>query len=488
MEPNAIEKKPDKFFDIEGNVTGVPVTKRLILTIPVAAILYFAISMCDLSAYGELASKGLGFFVATLAVLIMAPVSISVRTLFIVIGGFLLKIWDAAGITSTLGSSMFLQITGMMVLAVSIESTPLAKRVSFLILKQFGRRPVQMIIAVGIMSTVLSAFISNTAVIVIMGSILNNMLLAMGEKPGESKVGKAVMLVMLMGAMFGGTVLICGNPVGNSMSLQLMQTSSGYTVTFAQWAAYGVPCFIVCIIPFCLFYVWACKVKGANFNALPKEYYDEQLKSLGKFGGSEARWIIYVVLMVFLLLRGMSSSVAPLIVAFLSTLPVIGTGNAREIWRKMPFELLFSMSLIPIMGKLITTTGASKFLGSLLVPVLKGLPPLVFSMVVALIAGIAVNFLVNAASAVGPMFLAIVPPICVGLGYNPAVVMLPMIFVATFFFVMGQQTFMLINAPYGWWKTNEPMLPGILCVITGSIVFPLIVFALCGLVGMPVYI
>lgn len=485
---NELEKKPDKLFDIDGNITGIKVTKRLVLTIPIALICYFLISMVDLSAYGELASKGLGFFVATLVVLIMAPVSISVRTLFIVIGGFFLGIWDAAGITGTLGSSMFLQITGMMVLGVSIESTPLAKRISFFILKQFGRKPVQMIIAVGIMSTILSAFISNTCVIVIMGAILNNMLLAMGEKPGESTVGKAVMLVMCMGAMLGGAVLICGNPVGNSMSLQLMETSSGYTVSFAQWAAYGVPCFIVCIIPFCMFYVWAFKVKGAKFNALPKEYYDEKLKELGPFGGSEARWIIYVILMVVLLLKGMSSSVAPLIVAFLTTLPVIGCGNARDIWKKMPFELLFSMSLIPIMGKLITSTGASKFLGTLLIPVLKGLPPLVFSMVVALLAGIAVNFLLNAASAVGPMFLAIVPPICLQLGYNPAVVMMPMIFVATFFFVMGNQTFMLINAPYGWWKTNEPILPGVCCVVAGSVLFPLIIFGVSSIMGISPYI
>jgi sodium-dependent dicarboxylate transporter 2/3/5 len=420
--------------------------------------------------------------------MIFSPLNIIICALILSVGGFLLGFWDYSAISGNLGSSPFLQITGIMVVAMGCEFTPFGKRLAYWFLKYLGHNPTWLVVVFGVVTAMLSSFVSNIAVIVMMSSIAAGLLGAMKQVPGKSNLGRSLMLVVSMGSMVGGMALFSGSPVGNGMAIQFLEQSTGYTVSYAEWALFGVPCFLVAIVPMCLIYVKTCKLKNSDVEVLPREYYEGLLKELGPMGGSEIRWIIIVVAMVALMIKGYPGALVALGCAGVALLPVVGTVPVDKVWSRLPFGLLLAMAMLPIMAKIIRDTGVVDMVNSMVIPLVQDMSPLTFSIVAAMLMGLLVNLFIGASAAATAALMTIISPICYGLGYNPVVIMMPSMFAASFFFAMGANTYMLMNKSYGFWEIKDPMLPGYICVILTSILFPIICYIIGPLAGLPIRI
>lgn len=484
--------KKDRILDLEGIQTGIPASKGFLISLFSSLTIYLIVALVDpIAEYGLLASKALGFFIACIVFMVtsgvsLAPIAMLVATLGVMIGFF-----EWGTVTARLGSSQLYNMMGMLIVATGCEFTPLGRRISYLVLRQFGQKPIRMLIFIGVAAATMSALISNVAVIILYSSVMNSLLLAMDEKPGESKLGKVMMLIIPMCACIGGMALFCGSPVGNAAALSYMTSAIGdesFAATFTQWASISIPTFLISIVPAILFYIKWFKVKNQDCNCPPKEYYENLLKELGPMGGAEIRWIIITVGMVIAMLLGVKTAFAAILFAGISVFPIIGVAPCQEVLKKLPWNALIAICILPLLGTIITDTGLSDWISHLIGPMMGNMSPLAFSMIAAVLLAILANLLVNAMMGAMALVMSISAPLCVALGYNPTIILLPAAFAASFYWCMGVNQYVAINKDYGWWEMKDPILPGLITAISVAIIASIVACTLGPVFGMPLYL
>lgn len=480
----------DGIIDVDGLYTEAPLNKKVVLSFCLAIAVYILCSLMPLDSYGEGTARALGMLLAMIVFSIFWCYSIAIPALLCAIGGILLKHWAWKDVTAALGSSPMYTMIGMQIVALGCEFTPLGTRMAYWFLKQFGQKPVRMVVVIGVVSAILSAFVSDLAVLIMMSGIAATLLDAMGEKPGQSKIGKAMMLVVTCMSLVGGSILICGSPSGNMRAISFMESASNgeFSITFGQWAAFGVPSFILFGIPAALIYVKCAGLKNSDVDPLPRSYYDEKLKTLGPIGGSEIRWIIIVTAMITTMISGMGAGQAALMFALIAMLPGVGVVPAKKALGKIPWDNVLALCTFPLLGNLLTETGLGDLITDLLKPIVGNMSPLIFSIFACLITGILVNIFVNANIAVCAMCVTIFTPVCISLGYNPSVLLYPTLCVVSLFFCIGSNTMVLMNKGYGYWEMKDPILPGFLVICMFSLIYPIISFAMSSLIGLSIYI
>ena len=122
MDANNAPALQDKLLDIRGYSTKVPLTKKLVIATLVSVAGYFLISLVDLSAYGEMASKGLGLFVALVLFMVFSGMDVMVDGLIMVFLGIALSFWQWKDVQTYLGSSQFYSMLGMVIVNCTQEN------------------------------------------------------------------------------------------------------------------------------------------------------------------------------------------------------------------------------------------------------------------------------------------------------------------------------------------------------------------------------
>lgn len=479
-------------FDFQGRDTGIVVGKNFLISVLVSVLFFTLITLIDpLAAYGAMASKALGFLVASVILMIFSGIPLAVIAMVITCVGVMTGLFPWKSVSNKLGSSSFYQALGMMIVAMGCEFTNFGYRFSYSVLKRFGQNPVKLIIAVTAVSALLSTVVSNVAVLIIMSSITHSILLAMGEKPGQSRIGKAAMLCIVMGSMAGGMGLFCGSPIGNTAVLSYMTAALDgvdYSPTFMQWAVIAFPTLLICIVPMALIYVRYFRVRTAEFKRLDNAYYEEKLQALGPMTSAEIRWLILLFGMIASMSLGMKTAAAAILFAALSMFPGVGVSDSKKVFKKIPWNPLLAICMLPLMGEVIVNSGLSDWLSELIVPLFRKLGPLGFSMVCSLLLALLINLLVNSMQATMALVMSVSAPICVALGYNPTIILLPAAMASSYMWVFGANQYVMMNKEYGWWEMKETMIPGLLSTLIPAIIAPVMACVLGPVFGMQLYL
>lgn len=480
------------FLDWTGEVTGYVFHKKMILVFVIAVLSVVAGSQLDImKIYGDTAGLALGFFLAVLILLIFLPCHIIVPVLILTVGGVALKLWTSETVLEGFGKSPFIQAAGMTLVAMGCEYTPIGKRIAYSFLKKYGNNPIKMLFVVGIVTAILSAFVSNVACIIMMSSITAEILDTAGEKTGKSKLGRALMLLVVAAAMIGGMGLMSGSVLGNTMCVIYLReaTAGAYTISYTDWARLSIPCFILILLPMCYIYMKVFRLHNDELQNVTTDYYAEKLRELGKIRSSEIRWLLIVVGMIVSIFAGMNASIAALLFAAIALAPGIGVLNPKTVWASMPMGILFPISFLPLMAKMFSDHGLNQFAEDLLQPLFEQGGPYSFMLVTTICMGVLINVCVNAHTPIIAVIISCAATIAVSLNYNPELVMLPSMFISSFFFANGANATVLINREYGYWsRTTEPMLPGFIVIIVASVIFSTVVRVLGPVLGMSLYI
>lgn len=481
----------DRILDFNGLRTGAPFNLKSLITIIVAIIAFFGLRALPLAAYGELTSTALAMVVVTIILLVFLNVNFIVPAMFLTVAGIYLGLWDYNIVKASVANSPFIMMMGMIIVALGCEYTPMGKRIAYHLLKAFGQKPARLVIAIGIATAIFSAFVSNNAVIVMMSSICAAMLVEMKQVPGSSKLGKAIMIIVSAASMVGGVALVNGTPIGNGTGLSLLSEATGgiAVVSYLDWAKIGVPALLLVMFPMGWIYVKAYGVKNEDYTEMPaKSTYEEKLKELGPLSGSEIRWIVIVIGMVGCMIAGMNMSVAALLWAVVAMCPLIGTVPSHQVLKKLPWNIIIAAAFIPIMGTCFSTHGIGAMVVEFVGPLFSGLSPFMFCFLAALFQGIIANVFVGASMAAQALGIGLMAPICVSLGYNPAVVMLPVLFINSCFFVFGFNVSMMINKDYGYWETKDPTIPGCILLVVCALGFSIAACVIGPLFGLSLYL
>lgn len=484
-------RKRGNFFDITGEVTGVGFQKKMVIVPVISAMLMLIGAKLPLTGYGENTGLALGFFLSVILCFVVRPWDMLITCMMVPAGGFFLGFWDWKVIQSATGASTFVSMFALTLVSAGADTTPIGKRVTLLLLKKFHGNPVRLVLVIGVAACLISGFVSNIATCLLVSSIVNQMLLAMGEKPGKSKLGCVLMVLIATVPYIGGVMLVSGSAATNLLGINLLEsaTNGAYTITYAQWAAVGIPAVLITIVPVCLMYIrmMGLKISDVKNTTLSDQYYQKLYDELGPMQASEIRWMIITLGMVVWMMAGGHATVVPLLAAILSLMPLVGVVPVDQMFRLIPMKILFMIFFMVSLGQLFTQTGLSTFFTALLAPVFGGLNPYLFSVSICL----ALVFLENVCVTVNSPYILVMSlsvPLCISAGYNPSVMLLPVIMSASFVFVLRYNTFMLVNKNYGWWETKDGILPSIITAVILCLLIPLLSVVISPMLGISVYI
>jgi len=223
---------------------------------PIVSLVFLALPLDMGAAQQTLA----GILLGVMVLWVTEPVPIPVGGLIGVGAIVLMGVAPADDVLAPFGSSTVFTFIGAFILAQAMLKHGLARRFAFRILSLpgVGRTTTRVIVAFGVITAALSAFVSNTATVAmllptalgILAVIANLMqergVVKEGFDPTRLRVGVALMLMLAYGASVGGLLTPVGSPP-NLIGRGLIEEATGERISFAQWMAVAAP---ICLAMF----------------------------------------------------------------------------------------------------------------------------------------------------------------------------------------------------------------------------------------------
>ena len=343
---------------------------------------------------------------------------------------------DVAGLY---GQTILPFLVGVMLVGHALRKHGLAVRISLAILSMPGvaRSSGGLIFVLLMASTVISALVNDLAVIVTMTPIALSLtrsavaaLDAGGPRPaatGAPRMAAAASLAVLYGASAGG-LATPGGSVFNPLILAVLERTTSYSVSFAQWTSTGVV-LAAAHVPIC--YLVLKWMLPPEVQALPdrRSHIRRQREQLGPLSRGEKNVLLALTLMLVLWMLPTFVTTEfldiwyapPAAMVLLFLLPVDVKRGEMTLDRKdfqegVPWNVLFlvvgGMALVSGLTRLgVTDWIGAAFTGSFAATALPWLAGLLATLVTQLASGTATTMMVS----------SILFPIAEAVEYNPSV-------------------------------------------------------------------
>jgi sodium-dependent dicarboxylate transporter 2/3/5 len=378
----------------------------------------------------------------------------------------LLGILDAGTVTENYGHNYVLMLLGGFFLAKSIELSGLHKRIALYIIKKLGTSRKRIILSFMIATALLSFWIANVAVTLLMLPIA----LAIIDKEEENKernphFGLALMLSIAYAASVGGTGSLIGTPP-NLVFAGIVQKVFPELpeIDFLEWMKLGTPIVIILLPIIWLYMIKYFNIQG-NF-AGSREIIENQISAMGKVSKMERRvlavfiftalgWIFRrdIVLDQFVLpgwsaLLGVSDYVHDSTVALISVLLLfaIPSGKSKNEpqtlldWQsasKVPWGVVMIVGGGYAIADSFKHTGLAGYLGNQLSFISQYPVILILVIVISLMIFITE---INSNTATANIFLPVLASMAIAGQINPLLLMIPATFACSFSFMLPSGT------------------------------------------------
>ena len=395
---------------------------------------------------------------------------------FIGIGAIvLLGVVPAADALAPFGSPTVFTFIGAFILAQAMLKHGLAKRFAMwmLNLPGVGSSTSRVIVVFGVITALLSAFVSNTATVAMLMptaigilTVIAKLLQSKGlvEKnfdPLRLRVGAALMLMLAYGASVGGLLTPVGSPP-NLIGRGLIEEATGETISFLDWMIMAAP---ICAAMFLALTVVLLLLNRPEIRRLEgvSEWVASEKARLGKFSQAEKNTLIAFAVTVTLwifpgviaVLAGTDSELYDTVSGRLNegVVAVIGASLLFVLpteWKRREFTLrwsdaaqidwgtvvLFGTGII--FGSMLESTGLAESIGNGAFEALGLGSTFAITTFAVLLAILISETTSNTASAA--VVVPIIIPIAVAAGINPFVPALAATFGASFGFMLPVST------------------------------------------------
>lgn len=403
------------------------------------------------------------------------PVPIPIGGLIGVSAIVVLGVADADEALGPFGSSTIFTFIGAFILAQAMLKVGLARRFAFWILglPGVGRSTYRVIAAFGVITCVLSAFVSNTATVAmllptalgmlaVIGKLLQSRgLVAQDFDPLRLRVGAALVLTLAYGASVGGLLTPIGSPP-NLIGRGMIEEATGVKISFLQWVIAALP---ICAVMFVILLVVLLLLNKPEIKRIEgiEEYIASQKAEIGKLSRPEINTLVAfgttVTLWIFpgiiALIWTTDSEIYATVSAHLNEgiVAVLGASMLFVLptaWRKREYTmawsdaakidwgtiLLFGTGII--FGSLLAGTGLAETIGVSASEAL-GLSSMFAIIAFAVILAILVSE-TTSNTAAAAVVVPIVIPIAAAAGVEPLIPALAATFAASFGFMLPVST------------------------------------------------
>ena len=384
-----------------------------------------------------------------------------------------LGIISAEEVASAYASDVVLLLMAVFFIAKAVENYNLHQRIAFQIISIVGTQPTRLILGFMLATAVLSMWISNTAITLMMLPIAISIIEETALANPKIDVGKTLGTSLMLGIAYAANIGGIGTPIGTPPNLIfLAQLKENFpdnnAITFFQWMMVGVPAVLIFIF---LTWIYLTKITVKLDNNSLSSYYfkipDKEVQKLGKMSQGEKYVAILfgltVLLWIFMgditigsfTLTGWASylgvanfvhdsSVAALIAVIMFILPVkTETGDKINLldWEtavKIPWGILLLFGGGIAISKGFAASGLSQFLGDNLQIGLQGISTVLMVVCICLFMTFLTEVTSNTATTALIMpILATAAPI---INVSPALLMWPAAISASFAFMLPVAT------------------------------------------------
>ncbi|TDD43830.1 DASS family sodium-coupled anion symporter [Nonomuraea terrae] len=243
---------------------------------------------------------------------ITEPVPIPVGGLIGVGMIVVLGVVSATDALAPFGSSTIFTFIGAFILAQAMLKHGLARRFAFRILSLpgVGRSTFRLVVAFGLITGLLSAFVSNTATVAMLLPTALGMLAVIAKllqdrgmvapdfNPLRLRVGAALVLMLAYGASVGGLLTPVGSPP-NLIGRGLIEEATGRRISFAQWMVTALP---ICALMFVALAAVLLLLNRPEIRRIEgvEEYVRTERATLGRLSRAEKNTLVAFSVTVFL--------------------------------------------------------------------------------------------------------------------------------------------------------------------------------------------
>lgn len=241
-----------------------------------------------------------------------------------------------------------------------MQRSSLGVRVTKRFILWAGANSKKLVFAIMFATALMSSIMTDTGAVALSMSFVLPLLDLIGAKRGLSNLGKCLLIGVSLGALIGGFTTPCGHSL-NVLSLGLLEQTTGETVSYLSWMAYGVPVALVTLPA-----AWFALVKAFPPESITKDAVDDLMESQFKTGKFTAHDYKCLVLMIALPVLWIAGNWIPLFnatsVALLGMVLLFVPGMNIVSWKD--FESLASWNLFLFFGGVLSIGGAIQSTGA----------------------------------------------------------------------------------------------------------------------------
>ena len=301
---------------------------------------------------------------------ISRPVDIAVTALLPIGINAIFNLVPANQIINQYFSEIVVLLVGSDLISLTWTNTGLDKRLAIKTLCFIGTSLRQQITVWLFVSTILSIFLPNVVVAMIMVPIAVSMLHFIGEKMiKSSKIAVPILLAIVWGSGIGGF----GSPLGGSANLvaiSYLENICGHEFMYIDWVVRFLP-FLILTMLLNLVILLSIKLPVKKL-ANTKSYFQDMYKQLGPMSKGEKIGLgLFIISTVLAFARPLFADILPalrpayifFICGLLTFVLRDGEGRVMLTWKQAEKELMWGMFFLfaggLALGKLVTGTGAA---------------------------------------------------------------------------------------------------------------------------------
>jgi sodium-dependent dicarboxylate transporter 2/3/5 len=185
---------------------------------------------------------------------------------------------------------------GVLILAAAFTQSGLGTRLTYLVLLRVGTRTDRVLLGILVVGTLLSMWISDIAVAAMLLPLGVGLLNDAGLRPGQSNVGRSLMIATAFGPLIGGIATPAGT-AANLVAIGQLKQLASVDVSFWRWMALGVPSSLI-MIPFAWWILRWLFPPEIDHLPITMETIRGRLRDLGPLRRAESRTLLVFVVMV----------------------------------------------------------------------------------------------------------------------------------------------------------------------------------------------
>lgn len=327
-----------------------------------AALMIVTCGILELTrASSKLPLEGACLLLAALVLWMTEALPMSITTMFMIcmLAAFNIMSFDEAVANIGVNTSLFIMASSGITIAVAGSNLPYF--MTRAIVARTEGNPIKMVIGLGFLISICSAFMSSLATCALFYGIISSMLTDNGYRPGESNLGRCLMIAIPACAGIGGFMSPAGTPA-NILLIDVLN-SNGVSIAFGKWCVIGFPMGLLAVGVFLAALVMVFHPEkfilqqGESATAV-KVWRSDDLKTAG----------IVIAIIVFWFLsswiRSLNTTMIAVIGLFIMFLPGIKLMNWEKFSTGVNWDLVLTMGTVSVLMNGISKTGLMSIITS----------------------------------------------------------------------------------------------------------------------------